>query len=84
MIQLGIDAGGLMFKFGALIILPVVAVYTLKCGNRNSYKVCSNLKFIFFWFSHNNVIAFFFIICTITIGGNFQILQMCLLTLYIG
>ena len=29
MIQLGIDAGGLMFKFGALIMLPVVVGITL-------------------------------------------------------
>ena len=29
MIQLGIDAGGLMFKFGALVMLPVVVGITL-------------------------------------------------------
>ena len=63
MIQLGIDAGGLMFKFGALIMLPVVVGITLKCGDRNSYEVCSDLKFIFFWFPYNNVICILFIIC---------------------
>ena len=62
-IKLGIDAGGLMFKFGALIMLPVVVGITLlNVVIGIVTRSAPSLKFIFIWIPYYNDISIYFII----------------------
>jgi len=74
MIQLGIDAGGLMFKFGALIMLPVVVGITLlNVVIGIVTRSAPTLNLFSFGFPITMLFAFFLLyVCTITIGGNFS------------
>ena len=74
MIQLGIDAGGLMFKFGALIMLPVVVGITLlNVVIGIVTRSAPTLNLFSFGFPITMLFAFFLLyVCTITIGSNFS------------
>ena len=73
MIQLGIDAGGLMFKFGALIMLPVVVGITLLNVVIGIVTSLLQLNLFSFGFPITMLFAFFLLyVCTITIGSNFS------------
>ena len=74
MIQLGIDAGGLMFKFGALIMLPVVVGITLlNVVIGIVTRSAPTLNLFSFGFPITMLFAFFLLyVCSITIGGNFS------------
>ena len=71
-IKLGIDAGGLMFKFGALIMLPVVlGIILLNVVIGVVTRSAPTLNLFSFGFPITMIFAFFLLyICTITIGGN--------------
>jgi flagellar biosynthetic protein FliR len=73
-IKLGIDAGGLMFKFGALIMLPVVVGITLLNVIIGIVtRSAPTLNLFSFGFPITMIFAFFLLyICTITIGSNFS------------
>ena len=74
MIKLGIDAGGLMFKFGALIMLPVVVGITLlNVVIGIVTRSAPTLNLFSFGFPITMLFAFFLLyVCTITIGSNFS------------
>ncbi len=74
MLQLGIDAGGLMFKFGALIMLPVVVGITLLNVIIGIVtRSAPTLNLFSFGFPITMLFAFFLLyVCTITIGSNFS------------
>ena len=74
MIKLGIDAGGLMFKFGALIMLPVVVGITLlNVVIGIVTRSAPTLNLFSFGFPITMIFAFFLLyICSITIGSNFS------------
>ncbi|MAA50572.1 MAG: flagellar biosynthetic protein FliR [Gammaproteobacteria bacterium] len=74
MIKLGIDAGGLMFKFGALIMLPVVVGITLlNVVIGIVTRSAPTLNLFSFGFPITMIFAFFLLyVCTITIGSNFS------------
>ena len=73
-IKLGIDAGGLMFKFGALIMLPlVVGITLLNVVIGIVTRSAPTLNLFAFGFPITMIFAFFLLyICTTTIGGNFS------------
>jgi|TARA_B100001939_G_scaffold296081_1_gene269879 flagellar biosynthetic protein FliR len=73
-IKLGIDAGGLMFKFGALIMLPVVVGITLlNVVIGVVTRSAPSLNLFSFGFPITMISAFFLLyLCTNTIGGNFN------------
>ena len=73
-IKLGIDAGGLMFKFGALIMLPVVVGITLLNVIIGIVtRSAPTLNLFSFGFPITMIFAFFLLyVCTITIGSNFS------------
>ena len=73
-IKLGIDAGGLMFKFGALIMLPVVVGITLLNVIIGVVtRSAPSLNLFSFGFPITMMSAFFLLyLCTQTIGGNFN------------
>ncbi len=73
-IKLGIDAGGLMFKFGALIMLPVVVGITLlNVVIGIVTRSAPTLNLFSFGFPITMIFAFFLLyICTVTIGSNFS------------
>ena len=74
MIKLGIDAGGLMFKFGALIMLPVVVGITLLNVIIGIVtRSAPTLNLFSFGFPITMIFAFFLLyVCSITIGSNFS------------
>tara|TARA_B100000900_G_C20447041_1_gene661523 strand:+ start:164 stop:976 length:813 start_codon:yes stop_codon:yes gene_type:complete len=74
MIKLGIDAGGLMFKFGALIMLPIVVGITLLNVIIGIVtRSAPTLNLFSFGFPITMIFAFFLLyVCTITIGSNFS------------
>ena len=74
MIKLGIDAGGLMFKFGALIMLPIVVGITLlNVVIGIVTRSAPTLNLFSFGFPITMLFAFFLLyVCTITIGSNFS------------
>ena len=74
MIQLGIDAGGLMFKFGALIMLPIIVGITLlNVVIGIVTRSAPTLNLFSFGFPITMLFAFFLLyVCTITIGSNFS------------
>ena len=74
MIKLGIDAGGLMFKFGALIMLPVVVGITLlNVVIGIVTRSAPTLNLFSFGFPITMIFAFFLLyVCSITIGSNFS------------
>ena len=74
MLQLGIDAGGLMFKFGALIMLPIVVGITLLNVIIGIVtRSAPSLNLFSFGFPIIMCFAFFLLyVCTITIGSNFS------------
>ena len=62
-IKLGIDAGGLMFKFGALIMLPVVVAITLlNVVIGVVTRSAPSLSLFFFWFPNYYDGSVYFII----------------------
>ena len=73
-IKLGIDAGGLMFKFGALIMLPVVVGITLlNVVVGIVTRSAPTLNLFSFGFPITMIFAFFLLyICSVTIAGNFS------------
>ncbi len=73
-IKLGIDAGGLMFKFGALIMLPVVVGITLlNVVIGVVTRSAPSLNLFSFGFPITMMAAFILLyLCTNTIGGNFN------------
>ncbi len=73
-IKLGIDAGGLMFKFGALIMLPVVVGITLlNVVIGIITRSAPSLNLFSFGFPITMISAFTLLyLCTATIGGNFD------------
>ena len=73
-IKLGIDAGGLMFKFGALIMLPlVVGITLLNVVIGIVTRSAPTLNLFAFGFPITMIFAFFLLyVCTTTIGGNFS------------
>ena len=73
-VKLGIDAGGLMFKFGALIMLPVVVGITLlNVVIGVVTRSAPSLNLFSFGFPITMISAFFLLyLCTQTIGGNFN------------
>ena len=73
-IKLGIDAGGLMFKFGALIMLPVVVGITLlNVVIGIVTRSAPSLNLFSFGFPITMMTAFILLfLCTSTIGGNFD------------
>ena len=73
-IKLGIDAGGLMFKFGALIMLPVVVGITLlNVVIGIVTRSAPSLNLFAFGFPITMISAFILLyLCTATIGGNFD------------
>ena len=73
-INLGIDAGGLMFKFGALIMLPVVVGITLlNVVIGIVTRSAPTLNLFSFGFPITMIFAFFLLyICSITIAENFS------------
>lgn len=73
-IRLGIDAGGLMFKFGALIMLPVVVGITLlNVVIGVVTRSAPSLNLFSFGFPITMISAFILLyLCTATIGGNFD------------
>ena len=73
-IKLGIDAGGLMFKFGALIMLPVVVGITLlNVVIGIVTRSAPTLNLFSFGFPITMIFAFFLLyVCSITIGSNFS------------
>ena len=73
-IKLGIDAGGLMFKFGALIMLPVVVGITLlNVVIGIVTRSAPSLNLFSFGFPVTMMTAFILLfLCTATIGGNFD------------
>ena len=73
-IKLGIDAGGLMFKLGALIMLPVVVGITLlNVVIGIVTRSAPTLNLFAFGFPITMIFAFFLLyICTNTIGINFS------------
>ena len=74
MIKLGIDAGGLMFKFGALIMLPlVVGITLLNVIIGIVTRSAPTLNLFSFGFPITMIFAFFLLyVCSITIGSNFS------------
>ena len=74
MIELGIDAGGLMFKFGALIMLPlVVGITLLNVVIGIVTRSAPTLNLFSFGFPITMIFAFFLLYaCTVTIGSNFS------------
>ncbi|MAH89562.1 MAG: flagellar biosynthetic protein FliR [Pelagibacterales bacterium] len=74
MIKLGIDAGGLMFKFGALIMLPlVVGITLLNVIIGIVTRSAPTLNLFSFGFPITMIFAFFLLyVCAITIGSNFS------------
>ena len=74
MIKLGIDAGGLMFKFGALIMLPlVVGITLLNVVIGIVTRSAPTLNLFSFGFPITMLFAFFLLyVCSVTIGGNFS------------
>ena len=72
-IKIGIDAGGLMFKFGALIMLPVVVGITLlNVVIGVVTRSAPSLNLFSFGFPITMISAFILLyLCTVTIGGNF-------------
>ncbi len=73
-LKLGIDAGGLMFKFGALIMLPVVVGITLlNVVIGIVTRSAPSLNLFSFGFPITMISAFILLyLCTVTIGGNFD------------
>ena len=73
-IKLGIDAGGLMFKLGALIMLPVVVGITLlNVVIGIVTRSAPTLNLFAFGFPITMIFAFFLLyICSNTIGINFS------------
>ena len=73
-IKLGIDAGGLMFKLGALIMLPVVVGITLlNVVIGIVTRSAPTLNLFAFGFPITMIFAFFLLyVCTNTIGINFS------------
>ena len=71
-LKLGIDAGGLMFKFGALIMLPVVVGITLlNVVIGVVTRSAPSLNLFSFGFPITMIAAFFLLyLCSITIAGN--------------
>ena len=74
MIKLGIDAGGIMFKFGALIMLPVVVGITLLNVIIGIVtRSAPSLNLFSFGFPITMIFAFFLLyVCSVTIGSNFS------------
>ncbi len=74
MIELGIDAGGLMFKFGALIMLPVVVGITLlNVVIGIVTRSAPTLNLFSFGFPITMIFSFFLLyVCAITVGSNFS------------
>ncbi len=72
-LKLGIDAGGLMFKFGALIMLPVVVGITLLNVIIGVVtRSAPSLNLFSFGFPITMISTFFLLyLCSITIAGNF-------------
>ena len=73
-IKLGIDAGGLMFKFGALIMLPLVVGITLvNVVIGIVTRSAPSLNLFSFGFPITIMSAFFLLyLCTVTVAGNFS------------
>ena len=73
-VKLGIDAGGLMFKFGALIMLPVVVGITLlNVVIGVVTRSAPSLNLFSFGFPITMMAAFFLLyLSTHTVGGNFS------------
>ena len=73
-LKLGIDAGGLMFKFGALIMLPVVVGITLlNVVIGVVTRSAPSLNLFSFGFPITMISTFFLMyLCSITIAGNFR------------
>ena len=72
-IRLGIDAGGLMFKFGALIMPVVVGITLLNVVIGVVTRSAPSLNLFSFGFPITMISAFILLyLCTATIGGNFD------------
>jgi len=74
MIEVGINAGAIMFKFGALIMLPVVVGITLLNVIIGIVtRSAPTLNLFSFGFPITMMSAFFLLyLCTNTVGGNFN------------
>ena len=72
-IELGINAGGLMFRFGALIMLPVVVGITLlNVVIGVVTRSAPSLNLFSFGFPITMISTFFLLyLCSVTIAGNF-------------